>query len=58
MRLLSYNMAKRPSTWADVLSTGADVAMLQEFASPDGETDAIRVDGEPWQNQVQHHEHV
>ena len=58
IRLLSYNMAKRPSAWEDVISSGADVAMLQEFANPSSVNGTIRVDGEPWQNKVEHHEHV
>lgn len=58
MRLLSYNMAKRPAAWAEVFATGADVAMLQEIANPDGIEHTIRLEGEPWQNQVMHHEHV
>jgi len=51
-------MAKRPAAWADVFASGADVAMLQEIANPNGIEHPIRVDGEPWQNQVVHHEHV
>ena len=49
MRLISWNIARRPEAWRQLLDSGADVALLQEAAEPPGDVAArIEVDDAPW----------